>query len=175
MVPDACNEVWLAKLQGKHPLLRKGVAACDQLRQRAEAYPKDPIKISVLALLAAALGRKQEAIQEARRAVEILPISLSAVRGPLVSNLAMVYAWTNEPDLAFQELSISVKIPAGGHYGELKLDPAWDPLRKDPRFEKLLARLAPNQRLPPDLRVGPRSRAARSRPKKISIVEGFES
>ena len=79
MVPNACSEVWLARLQGKHPSLGKGVAACDQLRQKAEAYPEEATKISVLALLAAALGRKQEAIQEARRAVEILPISESSV------------------------------------------------------------------------------------------------
>jgi hypothetical protein len=74
----------------------------------------------------------------------MLPILKDAVEGPpLVSRLALVYAWTNEPDLAFQELTISVKTPGGVHYGELKLDPAWDPLRNDPRFPKLLAELAP--------------------------------
>jgi hypothetical protein len=74
----------------------------------------------------------------------MLPSAKDAVEGPpLVSKLALVYAWTNEPDLAFQELTISAKSPAGVHYGELKLDPAWDPLRCDPRFDNLLAHLAP--------------------------------
>jgi hypothetical protein len=61
----------------------------------------------------------------------------------LVTNLALVYAWTNQPELAFQVLAVSVKTPNGILYGDLKLDPAWDPLRKDPRFDKLLAELAP--------------------------------
>jgi hypothetical protein len=56
---------------------------------------------------------------------------------------AIVYAWTDELDLTFEKLTISVTNPAGVHYGELKLDPAWDPLRKDPRFDKLLAELEP--------------------------------
>ncbi|MGA8480657.1 MAG: hypothetical protein WB696_22060 [Chthoniobacterales bacterium] len=100
--------------------------------------------MSVLGLIDAALGRKQGAIREARSAAEMLPILKDAVEGPpLVSRLALVYAWTNEPDLAFQELTISVKTPGGVHYGELKLDPAWDPLRNDPRFPKLLAELVP--------------------------------
>ena len=59
--------------------------------------------------------------------------------------LATVYAWTNEPDLAFQELDVSPKTPRGVSYGELKLDPDWDPLRTDPRFNKLLAQLAPKE------------------------------
>jgi predicted Zn-dependent protease len=119
-------------------------SARDWLKEKAEAQPDDPGLMSVLGLIDAALGRKQEATQEARRATEMLPISKDGVEGPpLVSKLALVYAWTNEPDLAFQELAISVKSPAGLHYGELKLDPAWDPIRKDPRFEKLLAQLAP--------------------------------
>jgi hypothetical protein len=58
-------------------------------------------------------------------------------------NLAVVYAWTGEPDLAFETLSPLTKTPSGIYYGKLKLDPLWDPLRKDPRFEKLLAELAP--------------------------------
>lgn len=122
------------------------MSARDQLRQKAEVQTDDPSLMSVLGLIDAALARKKEAIQEARRAVEMLPISKDAVEGPpLVSKLALVYAWTNEPDLAFQELAISVESPGGVHYGELKLDPAWDPLREDRRFAKLLAKLAPEK------------------------------
>jgi hypothetical protein len=67
-----------------------------------------------------------------------------AVRGPsLVYNLALVYTWANEPDLALETLGFLTKIPNGAKYGDLKLDPSWDPIRKDPRFEKLLAELAP--------------------------------
>ena len=58
-------------------------------------------------------------------------------------NLAAVYALTNESSFAFDQLAILVKTPGGIGYGELKLDPTWDPLRKDPRFDKLLAELAP--------------------------------
>jgi hypothetical protein len=58
-------------------------------------------------------------------------------------NLAIVYTWTNELDLAFETLSSLTKTPFGIYYGELKLEPYWDPLRKDPRFDKLLAELAP--------------------------------
>jgi TolB-like protein/Flp pilus assembly protein TadD len=145
MVPRGCCEIWLATLQRGHPIMRARFgSARDQLKQKAEVQSDDPGLMSVLGLIDAALGRKEEAIQEARRAAEMLPISKDAVEGsPLVSKLALVYAWTNEPDLAFQELTISVEIPGGVHYGELQLDPAWDPLRKDPRFEKLLAELAP--------------------------------
>jgi hypothetical protein len=89
------------------------------------------------------LDRKQEAIQEAKRAVEMLP---DAIDGPRLKYiLATVYAWTNEPDLAFQELDVSAKTPMGVTYGGLKLDPDWDPLRTDPRFNKLLAQLAPKE------------------------------
>jgi hypothetical protein len=58
-------------------------------------------------------------------------------------NLAVVYAWTNESDLAFQVLDPLANVPNGIYYGPMKLDPRWDPLRKDPRFDKLLAELAP--------------------------------
>ena len=58
-------------------------------------------------------------------------------------NLAVVYAWTDEFDLAFETLVSLTKTPGDIFYGQLKLDPYWDPLRKDPRFEKLMAELAP--------------------------------
>jgi hypothetical protein len=58
-------------------------------------------------------------------------------------NLVLVYVWTSEFDRAFESLVLLTKIPAGLCYGQFKLDPYWDPIRKDPRFEKLLAELAP--------------------------------
>jgi hypothetical protein len=70
--------------------------------------------------------------------------SRDALAGPgFVTNLALVYAWTNEPDLAFETLGPLTRTPFGVYYGQLKRDPYWDPLRKDPRFDKLLAELAP--------------------------------
>jgi tetratricopeptide (TPR) repeat protein len=176
LVPRDCHQVWLNVLQRGHPIKGEQFRpARDQLKQKTEAQLDDPGLLSVLGLIDAALGRKQEAIQEARRATEMLPSAKDAVEGPpLVSKLALVYAWTNEPDLAFEQLTISVNTPAGLHYGELKLDPAWDPLRKDPRFEKLLAQLAPHQslqELPFDAsRAGNRRTTARSRPKRISVA-----
>ena len=91
------------------------------------------------------LGRKEEAVREARRALEMRPISEDAIDGPgLAANLVAIYAWANEPDLAFEQLTILSNTPnLELNYGSLKLNPGWDALRKDPRFEKLLAELAP--------------------------------
>jgi TolB-like protein len=99
---------------------------------------------SRLGLIDAGLGRKEDAIREGRRACELLPVSKDSLDGPsYITNLAMIYAWTGEKDLAFEQLAISASIPCGISYGELKLSPQWDSLRDDPRFEKILASLAP--------------------------------
>jgi hypothetical protein len=97
-----------------------------------------------LAVVDALLGRAEDAISEAKRAVEILPISKDAIDGPWISlNLAIVYAWTNHSDLAFQTLEALARIPHGLFYNYLKLGPYFDPLRSDPRFDNLLAKLGP--------------------------------
>src|SRR5260221_2653320 len=150
-------------------------AAHDQLTRKVDSRPENGALLSALGLIDAALGRKQEAIQEATRAVEMLPISVDAYNGPsFVCNLAAVYALTNEASFAFDQLAILVKTPGGLGYGQLKLDPAWDPLRKDPRFEKLLAQLAPNQSPPKPPSSASRLRthkpSVRSGPKKISVA-----
>jgi tetratricopeptide (TPR) repeat protein len=99
---------------------------------------------SRLGLIDAALGRKEDAIREARRACELLPLSKDALDGAsYIKNLAMTYAWVGEKDLALEQLAIVAGVPAGVTYGELKLYPQWDSLRGDPRFEKILASLAP--------------------------------
>jgi TolB-like protein/Flp pilus assembly protein TadD len=99
---------------------------------------------SRMGLIDAGLGRKEEAIREGRRACELLPLSKDAWDGAsYIINLAMIYAWVGEKDLALEQLAIAAQIPAGVTYGELKLYPQWDSLRDDPRFEKIVASLAP--------------------------------
>lgn len=145
-LPPIYTNISISKYQGEHPeLFPKFLAARDQLLQKVEQDPENAELLSDLGLIDAYLGRKEEAIQEAKRSVEILPVSKDALNGPqLVVNLAIVYAWTNERDLAFQTLDFSTRAPGGPSYGNLKLDPDWDPLRTDPRFDKLLAQLAPH-------------------------------
>jgi TolB-like protein/Tfp pilus assembly protein PilF/tRNA A-37 threonylcarbamoyl transferase component Bud32 len=95
--------------------------------------------LSVLGMADAALGHKEDAIREGRRAVELLPVTKDSFLGAqLVRYLAIIYAWTGEKDLAFQQLAVVASIPGNLSYGELRLHPYWDPLRGDPRFEKLV-------------------------------------
>ena len=100
--------------------------------------------LCVLGMADAALGNKEDAIREGRRAVELLPVTKDAIIGPLlVQNLALIYAWTGEKDLAFEQLTSAARIPGYLSYGQLRLHPYWDPLRGDPRFDKVVASLAP--------------------------------
>ena len=79
-----------------------------------------------------------------KSAVELLPVAKDALDGAdLMSNLALVYAWSAEKDLAFEQLNAVMRLPGQLSYGQLRLHPYWDPLRGDPRFEQLLASLAP--------------------------------
>jgi hypothetical protein len=146
-VPATCYLVLIERLQGKQPNSNSSFAETrEQLTQRVQESQADGKArfLSQLAVVDALLGKKQDATAEGKRAVEMLPISKDAVDGPgILTNLAVVYAWTNEPDLAFQILGPLTTTPTGVYYGNLKLDPYWDPLRKDPRYEKLLAELAP--------------------------------
>ena len=106
--------------------------------------PDYPEGLCVLGVADAALGHKEDAIRQGRRAVELLPVTKDAITGPLlVQNLALIYAWTGEKDLAFEHLAIAARVPSYLSYGELRLHPVWDPLRGDPRFEKIVASLAP--------------------------------
>jgi hypothetical protein len=114
------------------------------LNQKVQKAPDNGPLLSQLAVVDALLNNKETAIAEAKRAVDLLPISKDTMAGPyLQTNLAVVYAWTNESDLAFQTLNSSAKVPNGIFYGQLKREPYWEPLRQDPRYENLLAELAP--------------------------------
>src|SRR6266542_1976697 len=98
----------------------------------------------VLGMIDAGLGRKEEALREGRRALELLPVEKDALVGQyLVRYFAVIAAWVREKDLACEQLAIAIRPPSNVRYGELKLMPWWDPLRGDPRFEKIVASLAP--------------------------------
>jgi hypothetical protein len=94
----------------------------------------------------AALGEKEAAIRAGARAVELEPISKDAVNGPVfVGHLAIIYAWTGEKDLALEQLEPAISVPSYWSYGNLLLHPCWDLLRGDPRFEGIVASLAPKR------------------------------
>jgi tetratricopeptide (TPR) repeat protein len=125
---------------------QKALAAFADARQKIEVKfgdkPEDAAYLSAVATLDAGLGRKEEAIREARRAVEIQSIANDSLNGPTwVTNLALVYAWTGERDRALEELEKVATIPGEGvpTYGDLRFNPCWDDLRGDPRFDKIVA------------------------------------
>ena len=103
--------------------------------------------LCVLGLIDAALGRNEAALEEGRRAIKLLPVEKDSVNGSrMIQYFAVTAAWTGEKDLALQQLELGVRAPFASQllsYGGLKLLPFWDPLRGDPRFEKIVAELAP--------------------------------
>jgi TolB-like protein/class 3 adenylate cyclase len=119
-------------------------AARPQQEKVVRADPSDASKLCVLGLIDAALGGKEAALREGRRAVELLPVTKDALNGAeILYFYAVICAWIGELDRAIEQLEILAKIPAGVSYGEILLDPFWDPLRADPRFEIIVASLAP--------------------------------
>jgi hypothetical protein len=95
-------------------------------------------------MIDAGLGRKEEALREGRRACELLPISEDAIAGAAFAvNLAQIYAWAGEKDLAIEQIAAVERAPNTLSYGFLKLHPYWASLSGDPRFEKIVASLAP--------------------------------
>lgn len=127
----------------------KAQAAFEAARERVTATlqgrPDDAKSLSVLAQIDAEMGRKEEAIREGERAVSLLPIGKDELDGwNLRNRLAVIYATVGEKSRALDQLEERQR--AIGHpYGWLKLDPVWDPLRDEPRFEKLLAANAPKE------------------------------
>ncbi|HTH18677.1 MAG TPA: FlgO family outer membrane protein [Candidatus Udaeobacter sp.] len=99
---------------------------------------------SYLGLTDAMLGRCKEAIQEGKRACEILPFTKDSWIGPVwITNLAEIYTWCGDKDAALEQLKTAAELPTGLTYGELKGSSDWDPLRGDPRFDQIVASLAP--------------------------------
>ncbi|MGH8093368.1 MAG: tetratricopeptide repeat protein [Chthoniobacterales bacterium] len=120
------------------------MAARDEVEQRLRDQPDQSQSLCVLGMIDAALGHKADAIREGRRAAELLPLDKDSINGALaIEYLAVTYAWTGEKDQAIEELTRAATTPSDVSYGQLRLHPFWDSLRGDPRFEKIVASLAP--------------------------------
>jgi serine/threonine-protein kinase len=156
------DEIWLVdQVQVNRPFVEGLIARMTNDEQKAQsaftaahaeqekivaAQPDFGPSWCVLGMIDAGLGRKEEALREGRRALELLPVEKDALVGQyLVRYFAVIAAWVGEKDLACEQVAIAVRPPSNVSYGELKLMPWWDPLRGDPRFEKIVASLVPKE------------------------------
>jgi tetratricopeptide (TPR) repeat protein len=140
----------VARLKGDAAAARAAfMRARTQLEEELRVHPDDMDLLFSLAQIDALLGRKQEALSEGRRAMELAPSAQEAMFGSCpnevcaIRSFALICARAGETDLALEQLEAVIKIPGGPTYGELRLDPMWDLLRGEPRFEKIVASLAP--------------------------------
>ena len=151
--PAAWFTAQAAEMRGDANAVQAALASArETAAQAAQVNAGDPRCTSVLALIDAGLGRPDDAVREGRFACEMLPAARSGTLAPaLACNLAVIYAWTNQRDQAFALLRDLVGQPAARNwwyratYGDFVLNPQWDPLRQDPRFQALIERLAPVQ------------------------------
>jgi len=143
--PRAYWEGVVARWQGDSAKAQSAfIAARSELEKILAKEPDFAAAISLLGVIDAGLGRKEQALQEGRRACGLLPISKDAITGmALAVNLAQIYTWAGERDPAIEQIAAVERMPNELSYGLLKLHPYWDPLRGDPRFEKIVASLGP--------------------------------
>jgi serine/threonine-protein kinase len=128
----------------KQKALASFTAARTEQAKLVESQPDYAPAICALGLIDAALGRKDEALREGRRAVELLPMEKDALMGSgMVFYFAMIAAWTGEKELACEQLVRAMNHSREIGYGQLKRLPFWDPLRGEPCFEKIVASLGP--------------------------------
>jgi TolB-like protein/Tfp pilus assembly protein PilF len=124
-------------------------AARTQQEKIVQAQPDYRPTLCVLAMIDAGLGQKELALEEGRRAIALTPMEKDVINGSLVIQyFAITAAWAGEKELALQQLETGLRAPVASlmlSYGALKLFPVWDPLRGDPRFEQIVASLAPKE------------------------------
>jgi TolB-like protein/class 3 adenylate cyclase/Tfp pilus assembly protein PilF len=136
----------LARMTKDEAKARAAFAAIRPEQEKVvQGQPNYGPPLCILALIDAGLGRKEEALRESRRAVELVPVEKDSINGAdMIHYSAIVAAWVGDKELALQDLAKAAQLPSQGvTYGRLKLLPWYDPLRGDPRFEKIVASLAP--------------------------------
>src|SRR6266700_3636521 len=146
LLPRSWFEALIARTQGDVQKTREAFGAARvKIEAKLRDQPDDGGLLATLGLIDAGLSRKEQALAEGRRAAQLRPISNDAVDGAaVIGNLAMIYAWVGDNDSAIERLTFLARTPGGPDYGQLKFDPAWDGLRGDARFTKIIEGLRPN-------------------------------
>jgi serine/threonine-protein kinase len=139
-MPRSFCEGLAARAQGDAATAEKAFNATRaEMETLVREQPDYPEALCILGMSDAALGQKEDALREGRRAVELLPVTKDAMTGgELLRNLAIIYAWVGEKDLAIKQLEELLPLYSPTSYGQLRLHPWWDPLHDDPRFEKII-------------------------------------
>ncbi len=149
LYPDFGRDFWMgvvARLKGDETSAHPALARARAEQKEEIRNPDDVELLSRLALIDALLGKKEEALSEGRRAIEMLPILKdSGIERFVKRYFLMTCAWAGERELALEHLDVAARTPGGPSYGDLRLSPLWDPLRGDPRFEKIVDSLAPKE------------------------------
>ena len=149
-LPKLGRDFWVgvvARLKGDETSARAAfMTTRAQQEEEIRGDPDNIFLLSELGLIDAALGRKEEALNEGRRAMELAPSVKDEFTEPCVKiYFAIICTWTGEREVALGQLEALVKTPGSPTYGDFRLNPMWDPLRGDPRFEKIVASLAPKE------------------------------
>jgi TolB-like protein/tRNA A-37 threonylcarbamoyl transferase component Bud32/cytochrome c-type biogenesis protein CcmH/NrfG len=144
--PTSWCEGLVERMRGDEPAAHDAfIRARIELEQALRNQPDYAQGLCAIGVVDAVLGNKEDAIRAGEHAVELIPVSKSAIEGSvLIQYLAIIYAWTGEKDCAIERLAEAAQLP-GSHvtYGYLRLHPLWDPLRGDPRFARIVGALAP--------------------------------
>jgi serine/threonine-protein kinase len=136
----------IARMRGDAAAARAAsTAARAKQGELVRTQPDYAPALCVLGLIDAGLGRKEDALREGRRALELLPVERDTFAAPdIILLFSIICVWTGEKDLACEQLATAAQYPSFMlTYGRMRLLPFWDPLRSDPRFEKIVASLAP--------------------------------
>jgi TolB-like protein/Flp pilus assembly protein TadD len=143
--PRPWCEAVTARMRRDVPAARTAfTAARAEVERTLRAQPDYAPALCVLGMIDAALGRKEDAIREGRRAVELLPVAKDSINGShMITYLGVIYAWTGEKELALRQLKEAIGLPGYLSYGRLRLHPYWDSLRGDARFDALTKNLEP--------------------------------
>jgi hypothetical protein len=144
------GEALLARMTNDEARARSAFeAARTQQEKNVQAQPDYGPALCMLAMIDAGLGHKELALGEGRRAIALMPLEKDVNNGSrVIQYFAITAAWAGEKELALQQLETGLRAPVASQalsYGGLKLLPFWNPLRGDPRFEKIVASLAPKE------------------------------
>ncbi len=144
-LPRAWVEGWIARAAGQSQAADRAFqSARDKVKVDVDQRPDDASALGLLAVIDAALGRKDDANREVSRALQLRPSAADAVEGPEIESMwALVQAWNGDTTPAVDRLVVLSTTPGGPHYGELRFDPIWSGLAGDARFEKMVTDMTP--------------------------------